>query len=399
MSRFEEMEFSASLKKALAEMKYIDATEVQSRVIPLMLNGSNVIAKSYTGSGKTAAFAIPISDRILQGRSRSVLIIGPTRELVVQVKDEVRAINKYTRMRVIAVYGGHGIEGEMNLLQRGVDVLCATPGRLLDHIERGTVKPSQFDTVILDEADRMLDMGFIDDIKKVLNVVRPRNTHLFSATLDGKVADLIREHIPHYEEVIVKHEIVGTNIIEKKFIVPRDQKFGQLIKYVTDAGKDRVLVFVSTKRWAEMLRERLERRGFRAAAIHGDLSQKMRELSLANFKSGRKNILIATDVAARGLQIDNVEYVINYDEAVDAETHTHRIGRTGRMGATGYAITFMDDGTSPTRGYDPYRSSGNARRPQEGRNSRYWKDRRARPTGNGKVREFTSIQEHIERGY
>ncbi|MEM3364764.1 MAG: DEAD/DEAH box helicase [Candidatus Micrarchaeia archaeon] len=379
--KFEDMEFSASLKEALSNMNYTTPTKVQERVIPIMCSGSNVIVRSHTGSGKTLAFGIPISDRIINRKSRAALVLGPTRELVMQVKGELRQINKFTGLRVFEVYGGHGIEGETQVLRGRVDILCATPGRLLDHIERGNIDMEMFDTVVLDEADRMLDMGFIDDIRKILEIIKPEKTHLFSATLDGKVAVLIQEYITKYEEILLEEEIIGTNIIEKKFIVPRQQKFKELCKYIKQAGRQRVLVFVSTKRYAEMLRERLYNRGIRAVSLHGDLSQQKREQSLEQFKSGRSNVLIATDVAARGLQIDNVEYVINYDEAADADTHRHRIGRTGRMGATGYAITFIDENPIQRGPYqDKNRKSGE-------------------PRNYHGVREVKSMQFYIDRGY
>ena len=388
--KFEEMEISASLKEALANMKYTESTDVQERVIPVMCGGSNVIVRSHTGSGKTLAFGIPLSERILNRKSRAVLIIGPTRELVVQVKEELRQVNRYSGLHILEVYGGHGIEGEKHALRGRVDILCATPGRLLDHIERGNIDMEMFDTVVLDEADRMLDMGFIDDIRRILEMVRPERTHLFSATLDGKVAVLIEDYIARYEEILLKEEIIGKTIIEKKFIVPRQDKFKELCKYVQQAGRGRVLVFVSTKRYAEMLRERLYNRGVRAVSLHGDLSQQKREASLSAFKGNGANVLIATDVAARGLQIENVEFVINYDEAVDADTHRHRIGRTGRMGATGYAITFMDE-NPVQRG--PY---GNNRGSRGGRGSR---DDNNGPRNYKGVREVKSMQFHIDRGY
>lgn len=395
------MAICGELKAALAEMKYETATEVQAEVIPRVLAGHNVIAKSFTGSGKTAAFGVALSELIFSKKSGPVLIIGPTRELVVQVKDELRKINKHTGLRVFAVYGGHGIEGEIEALSGRVDMLCATPGRLIDHFERGTISPSHFHSVVLDEADRMLDMGFIDDIKKILSMVRPRNTHLFSATLDGKVAELIREHIPKYEEVIVKTEIIGTNIIEKRILVPRNRKFPQLVEYLKEAGKGKVLVFVSTKRWADMLKERLRERRFHAACIHGDMSQRARENALDGFKHGKHNILIATDVAARGLHIDNVDYVINYDEAPDADTHRHRIGRTGRMGAVGHAITFMSDGSDPVQQGLRSRIHVKDYRPQHERRRRRggWESSAGEGGHDSDVKEFMSVHDHIKRGY
>ncbi len=340
--KFEEMDIDKSIKKALKDMKYETATEVQLHTMPIINYGKNAVVRSQTGSGKTSAFGIPLSERIILGKSKYVLIIGPTRELMVQVKNEIKELNRYTGLTVYAVYGGHGIEGEIRVLKGSVQILCATPGRLWDHIERRTIDPLKFDTVVLDEGDRMLDMGFINEIKKILSVVKPKNIHMFSATLDGRVARLINKYITKYEEVILKDEIVGKDIIEKKIRVPKEEKFTELVAHLKKTKGKRVLVFVSTKRYADKLKEKLNRMDFRVTCIHGDLTQRRREVALEDFKSKKKNVLIATDVAARGLQIDNIGYVINYDEAMDADTHRHRIGRTGRMGKLGYAITFQD---------------------------------------------------------
>jgi len=340
---FDDLNFDNRLKTGLKNMNYVNTTEVQAKTIPLMIEGNNVICKSFTGSGKTLAFGIPLSDRLLRHKSTGILILGPTRELVVQVRNELVKLNRNTDLRIEAVYGGHGIGAEILALKRKVDVLCATPGRLLDHIRNRNINTKQFDTVILDEADRMLDMGFIDDMKEILNILNPVNTHLFSATLDGSVAKLIDRYIPKYEEIIIAEEIIGKNILEKHVDVKKEDKFQHLLDVVKNAHSKKVLVFVSTKRYADSLTEKLINKGINVASIHGDKSQMYREMALRDFKSGRKQVLIATDVAARGLQIDNVEYVVNYDAAKDADTHKHRIGRTGRMGKIGYAINFISE--------------------------------------------------------
>ncbi|MFH1391165.1 MAG: DEAD/DEAH box helicase [Candidatus Diapherotrites archaeon] len=343
---FEDIEVSSEIKEAIKKMNYDKATEVQSDTIPLILKGHNVIVKSQTGSGKTAAFGIPISEQIFTGKKKSTLILCPTRELAVQVKDELRKINNKTRLNIFAFYGGHGITSELRDIDKGVDILCATPGRLLDHFRNNNLDPKQFDSVVLDEADRMLDMGFINDIKEILNQVKPNNTHLFSATLDGSVAHLIKEYIPTYEEIILADELIGKNIFERHIKVPREHKTDALLEVIDEAEDGRVLVFVSTKRSADFLSRKLYKMRYNVESIHGDKSQKAREIALEKFRSGRAKILIGTDVAARGLQIDNVEYVVNYDLAQDEDTHKHRIGRTGRMGETGHAITFVgEDGS------------------------------------------------------
>jgi superfamily II DNA/RNA helicase len=353
LTNFENIGFSPELKNAIKKMGYKQATEVQEKSIPLMISGQNVVSKSFTGSGKTAAFGIALSERILKGQSRGALVVCPTRELALQVKEELRNINSETGLQVFAVYGGTKMSRDEKIFNKRIDILCATPGRLLDHFERRRLDPKIFDTVVLDEADRMLDMGFIRDIRHVLSFVRPKNTHLFSATLTGEVARLIESYIPKFKEVMVQEEIVGKNILQKKQSFSREQKYELLVNWLKKAGNQRVLVFVSTKHFADSLSRRLNRDGFRAETIHGDKRQAARETALNMFKKGQKNILIATDVAARGLQISNVEFVINLDRARDADTHKHRIGRTGRMGDVGHAITFI---------------------PAEDRNKDFWKD-------------------------
>ena len=322
---FENLKLTAEVKSAIKNMNYGTATEVQSNTIPLMLSGHNVVVESHTGSGKTAAFGIPVSDMIFRGEARSALILCPTRELAVQVKDELRKINSKTRLNVTAFYGGHGMGAELKAIRDGIDILCATPGRLLDHLRQRNLDARNFSIVILDEADRMLDMGFIHDLRQILEAVRPKNIHLFSATLAGGVADLIRDYMPAYEEIMLAEELVGKNIFEKHIKVPKEKKLDELVEIIKGAKNERVLVFVSTKRGADFVSRKLEKAGCKVSCIHGDKSQRAREFALNDFKTGRVNVMVATDVAARGLQIDNVEYVVNYDLANDADTHKHRI--------------------------------------------------------------------------
>ena len=338
---FEDIQFSDEIKTAIKKMNYDKATNVQLDTIPLILEGHNVIVQSHTGSGKTAAFGIPISELIFTGKIKACLILCPTRELAIQVKDEIKRINSKTRLKVTAFYGGHGMSVEEKQTRMGIDILCATPGRLLDHFRSNKLDPMQFETLVLDEADRMLDMGFINDLREIIDRVDPVRMHLFSATLAGNVANIIQEFIPEYEEIIVPGEVVGTNIIERHIKVPREKRITALIEILEEAKDERVLVFVSTKRTADFLAKKLYQEGYSTESIHGDKTQKRREHALADFREGKRRVLVATDVAARGLQIDNVEYVVNYDLANDADTHKHRIGRTGRMGKKGCAISFV----------------------------------------------------------
>jgi superfamily II DNA/RNA helicase len=337
---FEDIKFDEHIRESIKKMNFTKATDVQIKTIPVMMAGNNVIVESHTGSGKTAAFGIPISHDIYTGKSRSALVLCPTRELAIQVKEELRRINSGTRLNVFAFYGGHGMSQEIRAAKDGIDILVATPGRLLDHFRNRYIDPKQFDIVVLDEADRMLDMGFIHDIKKILGFVRPSHTHLFSATLKGSVARLISEYIPDFKQIVLPEEIIGKNIIEKDIRVSRDTKITALADVIKEAKDGRVLVFVSKKHSTDFLARKLYNMGFNPETIHGGKSQRAREFALNDFKSGRARILIATDIAARGLQIDNVEYVVNYDRANDADTHKHRIGRTGRMGDKGFAINF-----------------------------------------------------------
>src|SRR3989344_3029814 len=341
MNEFENYGISHSLKQALNQLNYSVPTEVQKKSIPAILEERNVVCESHTGSGKTIAFSLPLIERVIQGKSKKVLVVCPTRELALQVKDEIYKLNKFTGLKAFAVFGGHGINLERTELKRNYSFLIATPGRLLDHFRSRTIDPPSFDTVVLDEADRLLDMGFIDDLKKILTQINPEKTHLFSATLRGNVERLIHQYIADYKEIRIEQQIIGTNIIEKEITVNRENKFSKLLNIV-NSNKGKFLVFVATKRGADFLSRKMNNARIRNAVIHGDKSNKYRIMSLNDFRQGKHNILIATDVASRGLQINNVDYVVNYDQARDYHTHVHRIGRTGRMGQKGTAINFSE---------------------------------------------------------
>lgn len=341
VKRFDEFKIKPVLKNGLRRMNYNNSTEVQELTFPVMMGSKNVVVKSFTGSGKTLAFGIPLSERMLRKESNAVIVIGPTRELVVQVSTELEKLNKFTRMKIFPVYGGHGITGEVMNLRKGFEILCATPGRLLDHLQRGNLKHINVDTVVLDEGDLMLDMGFQEDINKILKMIRPKNVHLFSATMEGKVTQVIKEHIKQYELIDIKTEIIGEKILEENHNLNPEQKFPKLLEYI-HKSKGKILIFSSTKRYVEILKERLDKENVKSKTIHSDITQAKRENALRDFKTGKIKILIATDVASRGLHIDDVEYVINYDTARTSEIHKHRIGRTGRMGKIGNAITFTE---------------------------------------------------------
>ncbi len=339
--KFDELDVNNGIKRAIKEMNLVNLTEIQERSIPLILNSQNVLGKSVTGSGKTFAFAIPCLENALQGKK--TLVISPTRELAVQLEKEFRKLAKYLKVRTTVVYGGHGMFIEIKKLKEGVDIICGTPGRILDHMMNKTIRKGFFDTLVLDEADRLLDMGFLGEVKSIMENVEPKHIHLFSATLDNKIVRLIKSHLKEYKEVSVENKDLCKNIHEEKFILRNSEKYAKLLEIIKDNLDAKVLIFVSTKRGAEQIKLKLEKQGFFINSIHGDKTQNFREKALEDFKSMKVPILVATDVAARGLHIDNVDIVINYDLGNDPDVYLHRIGRTGRMGKKGQAITFVSE--------------------------------------------------------
>ncbi|MFH1221652.1 MAG: DEAD/DEAH box helicase [Candidatus Micrarchaeota archaeon] len=342
---FRDMNISEPTVKALDSLRYLEPTEVQQKVIPFILAGKNVMVRSKTGTGKTAAFGISLIERIRSGNSKKALILAPTRELAVQICKEIRLLASYQRLRVTVVYGGQSINPQIDTLRHGVEVLIATPGRLLDLFRRNAVKLHEFDFVVLDEADRMLDMGFIDDITAIMDQVsKQRMTHLFSATLDERVHTIARRYISDPEILHLGAEEKPPEIHEETTLLGRPQKFGRLKEILAKHSSEKILIFVATQRAVDFIWRRLADVSIPAVCIHGGLTQAKRERTLQDFKDGRCNIMVATDVASRGLHIDDIGLVINYDQAMDADTHIHRIGRTGRMGKAGKAITFVETG-------------------------------------------------------
>jgi len=343
--KFDEMNLRQQTVDALRKMKYESPTEVQEKVIPLILNGGNVVVRSKTGTGKTAAFGIGIIERLIGGTAKKALVLAPTRELSVQIHKELKAIASNYPLKIALVYGGVSINPQIDELRRGVDILIATPGRLLDHMERRTVSLHEFNLVILDEADRMLDMGFRDQMNDIMGQVpKERTVILLSATLDGEIMKIASNYMGSPEvEVIEIGEKDKPEAIHEHFVeVARMEKVPKLREILREHSQTKSLIFTSTKFFADKLAYRLADHGFRAGAIHGDMSQAAREHVMQNFRDGQIRVLVATDVAARGLHIDDVGLIVNYDKAIDADTHLHRIGRTGRMGLEGKAITFVD---------------------------------------------------------
>ncbi len=348
--KFEDMSINKSTVAALNKMGYIDATEVQEKAVPAILDGEEVVVRSQTGTGKTAAFGIGLIENISRGRSLKGLILAPTRELAVQIANELRSISEYRHLKIHAIYGGAGMGPQVTNLRRGFDIIVATPGRLLDHVQRGTVHLSSVNSIVLDEADRMLDMGFKPDIDRILRQANPkRQMMLFSATLEPGIRDIIGKYMRDPRTIEVGSQGKAAKVDEQFIEMKRAEKMEKLIEILGSQPQSRTIVFVASKRAVEGVCRKLNRNDIEAKYLHGGKSQTQRERTVREFQEGRFQILIATDVAARGLHVEDVSYVINYDSADSPEMHTHRIGRTGRMGKAGRAITFVELDPLPKR--------------------------------------------------
>ncbi|HJZ48872.1 MAG TPA: DEAD/DEAH box helicase [Roseiflexaceae bacterium] len=341
---FAELGLSEPTLRAIAELGYEEPTPIQARTIAQMRAGADIIAQAQTGTGKTAAFALPIIEGLQpDARAPQALVMTPTRELAVQVAEAFHSYGKHHQISVLPVYGGQPIERQLRALSRGVDVVVGTPGRLLDHIQRGTLKLDQVRTVVLDEADEMLDMGFIEDIESILKETpETRQTALFSATIPGPIADLARRYMRDPQRVTIKSEhLTVPQIRQIYYEVGGRDKFEVLARVLDFEMPASAIIFCRTKSEVDSLGERLIARAFPAETLHGDLSQVQRDRVMQRFRSGQVELLVATDVAARGLDIEHVSHVINYDMPLDPEIYVHRIGRTGRAGRTGCAITLV----------------------------------------------------------
>jgi ATP-dependent RNA helicase DeaD len=343
---FADLELHPDVARAIDELGFMAPTPVQAQAIPILRAGKDLLAQAQTGTGKTAAFAIPIIERVdpLEKRPQALIVV-PTRELCTQVTREFGAIGKFRHAHEVAVYGGVPYGPQERALARGAQIVVGTPGRLLDHIQRGTLKLDGIRIVILDEADRLLDMGFAPDVRKLLRMVpKERQTALFSATLTGEIKDLAYRFTNTPEQIAIDPERRTQESVEQVYVeVLEEDKPRALMELLRRWETEQVLVFRHTKRGVDRLLEDLQRRGNKVAAIHGDLTQRERERTLDKFKSGEIKILVATNLAARGLHIEDISHVVNYDLPEDAETFTHRIGRTGRAGETGVAVTFVGE--------------------------------------------------------
>ncbi len=340
---FSSLNLRDEIMQAITELGYSEPTPIQSGMIPLMLTGVDVIGQAQTGTGKTAAFALPILHNFQRQKNPQALVLAPTRELALQVADSMNEYGKYVHARVLAVYGGQPYGPQINSLKRGVDIVVGTPGRLNDLLERGVLVLSEVKTVVLDEADEMLNMGFIEEVEKILAMTPPeRQTSLFSATMPARIRTLANRFMRDPQSVTVKRSTLTTPHIEQRYyLVNENHKTNALTRLFEIEPIHSALIFARTRAETSTLANELVVRGIPAEAIHGDLDQNARERVLGRFRTNQLKVLVATDVAARGLDIDDISHVFNYHLPDDAEVYIHRIGRTGRAGKTGIAITLL----------------------------------------------------------
>lgn len=421
---FKELGLIPPILKTLEEQGYKKPTPIQQQSIPVLLKGKDLLGCAQTGTGKTAAFAIPIiqkmsnNHRQSKGRRRiKALVVTPTRELATQIGESFTVYAKYTNLKNTVIFGGVKQRAQVDALRRGVDILVATPGRLLDLINQGHISLRDIQYFVLDEADQMLDMGFIHDIKKIIALLPSRRQSLFfSATMHPKIIALSQKILGKPEKVTVKPEQTTAERVDQSlYYVTKGNKIKLLKHLLENPEMDTVLVFSRTKHGANKIVKLLLRDGFESAAIHGNKSQTARELALEKFKMGELRVLVATDIAARGIDIDELSYVVNYDLPNVPESYVHRIGRTGRAGSSGKAISFCDASERPylkdiqklikksirvehehpflnddleSESSKPERSHGHKRRPKPAAKAKgngrknYWRKRKSRKTGN-----------------
>lgn len=344
---FESLKLDPNILKGIRDLGFIRPTPIQAKAIPPVLEGRDLIGCAQTGTGKTAAFVLPILHKLLQGKStRNVraLIISPTREIAVQSIDHLNALSKHVRLHGAAIYGGVPIQPQIRALLHGLDIISATPGRLLDHIWSARISFSDLQILVLDEVDRMLDMGFLPDIKKIVSLLPSKRQNLvFSATMPPEILKLVHEILADPVTVqIGQRSSAAVGIRHAVYPVPRHLKTDLLDELLRGEGMTSAIVFTRTKRVADKLTGKLKMRGFKVSVLHGDRSQNQRVQALDNFRQGYSQVLVATDIAARGIDIEDISHVINFDIPHTPEDYVHRIGRTGRVDATGDAFSLMD---------------------------------------------------------
>jgi ATP-dependent RNA helicase DeaD len=344
---FKDLPLSSEVLRSINELGFDQLFPIQAQAINPLLEGKDVIGQAQTGTGKTAAFGVPMVQRLNRDiRGVQGLILVPTRELAVQVADQMAKFSKYARLKVLAVYGGESINKQIHALASGVQIVVGTPGRLIDLMERRVLNLSSVRIVVLDEADRMLDMGFIEDIEFILSKTpRDRQTSLFSATIDESVMRISNKYMKNPERILVsKDEIALTQMNQYYLVVNQNGKFGALCDLLHDDRVDKAIVFCRTRRETSRLSDQLYRKGCRVQALHAGFTQAQRDRAINDFRCGRTNLLVATDVAARGLDIQGITHIINYDVPADPPVYFHRIGRTARKGEEGTAITLVSYG-------------------------------------------------------
>jgi ATP-dependent RNA helicase DeaD len=344
LQRFEDLPLSPEILRGIKELEFEELFPIQAQAITPLLQGKNVIGQAQTGTGKTAAFGVPMLERLRRDNKHvQGLVLVPTRELALQVADHINQFGRYTPLRALPIYGGESIQKQIFALQRGVQVVVGTPGRVIDHLKRGTLRLSTVTVVVLDEADRMLDMGFRDDIDYILaRVPRNRQISLFSATIDASVMEISRKYMDNPEKILVsKDEIALPQITQLYTVVNPREKFDVLCRLINEENIRRAIVFCRTREGTARLADKLRHYGYDAEAIHADLSQAQREAIVNAFRNHQIQLLVATDVAARGLDIEGITHILNYDVPFDALMYFHRIGRTARVGRDGTAITLV----------------------------------------------------------
>jgi ATP-dependent RNA helicase DeaD len=341
---FDELGLNKKLLLALKESGYTVPFPIQEKAIPIILQGNDVIGQAHTGTGKTAAYSLPILMKMKNARSAQALVLVPTRELAIQVAKEMSKLAKYTETKVAAIYGGQNMRNQIIRLERGIHIIVATPGRLIDHIGQKTIYLDTIDFVVLDEADRMLDMGFIEDINYILSKVKhKKQLCLFSATILPEIIDISKRYMKNPIHVTVNQNDITLKTIEQMYLIINEkEKYNHLCNLIKQSNNNQMLIFTSTKQKAEELATNLRKKELlQVTALHGDLSQRQRNYAMHKFRDEQEQILVATDIAARGIDIPSIKYVINYDIPRDPITYFHRIGRTARANSDGKAISLV----------------------------------------------------------
>ena len=342
MTKFKDLGLKEEVLRGITDQGFEEAFEIQEAVIPVLLSGRDVVGQAHTGSGKTAAFALSMLNDITPKQGIQGLIMAPTRELAMQISTEIKKMGKHTGIKIATVYGGQGMGIQLDALHRGVEIIVATPGRLIDHLKRGSIELGDITHIVLDEADTMLDMGFVDDIQFILDLSpEDRVMSLFSATMPTAILRLSEDYLHNPKQFLLDADDLSGEGIDQSFLVIKDRdKFKYLLDFIKKT-RGQSVVFCSTKYRTRDVAKFLHQQKYNAVAIEGDMSQSRREQSMGKFRSGKADILVATDVASRGIDVPKVELVVNYDVPNQEMAYFHRIGRTARAGAEGKAITFV----------------------------------------------------------